>query len=66
MDQALKALYYSVDNTGSSGGVERLYRSAVESHVPHITRNAVREFLSRQRAYTLHKPARRHFTRNRT
>ena len=66
MDEALKALYYSVDNTGSFGGVERLYRSAVESHVPNITRDAVRDFLSRQRAYTLHKPARRHFTRNRT
>ena len=32
---------------------------------PHITRNAVRDFLSRQPAYTLHKPARRHFPRNR-
>ena len=66
MDEALKALYYSADDTGSFGGVERLYRSAVESHVPNITRDAVRDFLSRQRAYTLHKPARRHFTRNRT
>ena len=37
----------------------------MEDQVPHITRNAVREFLSRQRAYTLHKPARRHFPRNR-
>jgi hypothetical protein len=66
MDEALKALYYSVDNTGSFGGVERLYRSAVESHVPNITPDVVRDFLSRQRAYTLHNPARRHFTRNRT
>lgn len=66
MDEALKELYYSVDNTGPYGGVERLYRSAVAAHVPNISRDAVREFLSRQRAYTLHKPARRHFTRNRT
>ena len=33
--------------------------------VSYITRNAVSDFLSRQRAYTLHKPARRHFPRNR-
>ena len=31
MDDALKALYYSVDDTGSYGGVERLYRRAVEA-----------------------------------
>ena len=65
MDERLKELYYSTDDTGSYGGVERLYRRAVEDQVPHITRNAVREFLSRQRAYTLYKPARRHFPRNR-
>ena len=65
MDERLKELYYSADDTGSNGGVERLYRRAVEDQVPHITRNAVREFLSLQRAYTLHKPARRHFPRNR-
>ena len=65
MDKRLKELYYSADDTGSYGGVERLYWRAVKDQVPHITRNAVREFLSRQRAYTLHKPARRHFPRNR-
>ena len=58
-------MYYSADDTGSYGGVKHLYRWAVEDQVPRITRNAVREFLSRQRAYTLHKPARRHFFRNR-
>jgi hypothetical protein len=66
MEEALKALYYSAESTGSYGGVERLLRAAVEAHVPDITRDAVRDFLSRQRAYTLHKPARRHFIRNRT
>ena len=65
MDERLKEFYYSADDRESYIGVERLYRRAVEDQVPHITRNAVREFLSRQRAYTLHKPARRHFPRNR-
>ena len=69
MDERLKELYNSADDTGSYGGVERLYRRAVEDQGPHITRNflsvhAVRDFLSRQRAYTLHKPARRHCPRN--
>ena len=65
MDERPKELYYSADDTGSYGGVERLYRRTVEDKLPHITRNAVRDFLSRQRAYTLNKPARRHFPRNR-
>ena len=65
MDERLKELYYSADDTGSYCGVERLYRRAVKDQVPHITRNAVRNILSRQRVYTLHKPARRHFLRHR-
>ena len=65
MNKRRKELYYSADDTGSYGGVERLYRRGVKDQVPDITRNAVRDFLSRQRAYTLHKPARRHFPRNR-
>ena len=65
MDERLKELYYSADDTGSYCGVERLYRRAVEDQVPHITCNAARDLLSRQRAYTLHKPARRHFPPNR-
>ena len=65
MDEQLKELYYLEEDTGSYGGVERYYRRAVEAKVPNISRNAVRDFLSSQRAYTLHKPARRHFIRNR-
>ena len=65
MDERLEELYHSADDTRSYGGVDRLYRRAVEDQVPYITRNAVREFLSRQRAYTYHKPAKGHFPRNR-
>ena len=61
MDVKLKELYFSADDTGSYSGVERPYRRAVKDQIPPITRNAVREFLSRQQAYTLHRPARRHF-----
>ena len=65
INERLKNLYYSADDTGLCGGVERLNLQAVENQVPHITRNAVRDMLFRQRADTLHKPARRHFSRNR-
>ena len=65
MNERLKELYYSGEDTGSYGGVERLYRRAVEDVGRHITRNAVCNFLLQQRPYTLHKPARRHFVRNR-
>ena len=30
MDERLKELYYSADDPGSYGGIERLYRRAVE------------------------------------
>ena len=65
MCERLKELYYSADDTGSYGGVERLYRRAVEVQVACISRNAVDNFVSRQRAYTLNTPARRHCCRNR-
>ena len=42
MEEALKEFYYSTEDTGSYGGVERLYRTAVEAQVPGITRDAVR------------------------
>ena len=66
MDEALKKLYYAPGDSGSYGGIERLYRRAKETRVPHVTRDAVRDFLGKQQAYTLHRPARRHFPRNRT
>ena len=65
MDERLKELYYSADDTGSCGGVERFYWSAVEDQVPNITRNIVRDILFRQRVYTIHKHAIRHFYLNR-
>lgn len=64
IEEPLKELYYAEEDTGSYGGVELLYRRAVELRKPHITRNAVYNFLFRQRAYTFHTPARRQFPCN--
>ena len=65
MEEALSALYYAPGDSGSYGGIERLFRRAKEANVPGVSRDAVRDFLSKQQAYTLHRPARRHFKRNR-
>jgi len=62
-DSILKSVYYSAEDSGSYGGAERLYQRVRERG---ISREQVRQFLSKQQAYTLHKPARRHFKRNKT
>ena len=64
MEEALKKLYYNPSGSGSFGGVDRLYRNAIAAKIPNITRAKVCEFLAGQQAYTLHRPARRHFKRN--
>jgi len=63
MEQDLKEIYYSPNKAGSFGGINNLYQSAKLKN-PIITRSDVKNFLLKQNAYTLHKPARKHFTRN--
>ena len=46
--------------------MERLYERELEANVAGITRDKVRAFLAAQQAYTLHRPARRHYKRNPT
>lgn len=62
----LDNIYYDPSDAGSYGGIERLYKRSSELKIPGVNRNVIREYLSEQTAYTLHKPARRHFIRNRT
>ena len=66
VQDALRALYHNPADPGSLGGVERLYRRAHELHVPGANREAVKDYLRGEQAYTLHKPARRHYVRNHT
>ena len=57
----MEAVYLSPDQPGSFGGVSALSKY---SKVKNLSR--VADWLAGQDAYTLHKPARRKFTRRRT
>ena len=65
-DKQLDKIYYNPQDPGSYGGVNRLLKRAKEVGIPEINLSKVRDYLRDQNAYTLHKPARKHFTRNRT
>ena len=64
--EALNRIYHDPHDPGSLGGVDRLLRRAKQLHVPGATRQTVQEYLRSEQAYTLHRPARRRFTRNHT
>jgi len=55
----LEVTYFDPKLPGSLGGVDKLYRSQ-----KHATREEVRDFLKGEDAYTLHKPVRYRFKRN--
>ena len=59
----LSRIYNEPSDPCALGDVERLYRSAHSSDAS-IKRGAVRQFLETEYAYTLHRPARRHFKRH--
>ena len=56
-NKQLKRVYFDSKRVSSYGGVDALRR------VTRVPRKIVEEWLSEQDAYTLHKPARRHFRR---
>ena len=64
--KTLSKIYHNFKDPGSLGGVERLLRRAKQLPVPGATRKTVQEYLRSEQAYTVHRPARRRFTRNHT
>ena len=66
MNQALKRIYHDPKDPGSLGGVIRLLNSALERNVAGVNTKTVQKFLQGEQAYTLHKPAKRHYKRNPT
>ena len=61
----MKKLYYSPAHPGSFGGVDRLHKAVEDEMGKKVKIERVKDFLAEQDAYTLHKPARIHFPRNR-
>ena len=66
MDKVLDSIYYNSTDPGAYGGIERLLRRAREMGHSELTREEVESYLQKQYAYTLHRPARRHYKRNPT
>lgn len=64
-EQILKHIYYNPEAVGSFGGVNSLFQEA-RKQSKTLSRKHVRDWLSEQDAYTLHKQARIHFKRNKT
>ena len=65
MDEYLTQVYYNPKRSGSLGGVERLYRDVKKEGKYDISRAQLKKWLMKQDTYTLHKPARRRYKRNR-
>ena len=65
MDDYLASVYYDPKRSGGFGGVNRLYKDVKKEGKFNISRTKIKEWLMNQDAYTLHKPIRRHFKRNR-
>ena len=64
MDQ-LEDIYGDPSQPGSFGGVDNLYRDARRRGI-RVSKKDVENWLSKKLSYTLHKPARKNFKRNRT
>ena len=61
----LREIYYDPAGVGAYGGESRLLNEARRRGIK-VTRAAVRTFLTDQHAYSLHKPVRKTFKRNKT
>ena len=61
----LKNLYYDIGRESGLSSIEKLYRAAKQDGKYKITRDQIKHFLHGQDVYTLHKPARKKYPRNR-
>ena len=64
-DALLRSLYYSLDSSSAFSGKANVYKKA-KKILPSITKRDVDAWFSKELAYTLHKPVRYKFTRNKT
>ena len=66
LEEKLRRIYKEPADPGSLGGIDRLFRRAKQLKVQWVNRQVVEQFLKGEQAYTLHRPARRRYVRNRT
>jgi len=64
-DRAFSRLYYNEKSPAYLSGAINLYREA-KKRDKKVTYDSVRDWLERQRVYTLHKPVRKRFPRAKT
>jgi hypothetical protein len=65
LDKTLRRLYYDPSNPASYSSIAKLYK-ACRLENPHVTYQSVKDWLAGERVYTLHKPARHIFKRNKS
>ena len=65
MEKTLTSIYLDPSQPLSFGGLDAVYRAVKVRGKNKISRKQVREWLSQQDVYTLHKPARRRYKRSR-
>jgi len=65
MDQYLQSLYYNPDHAGNFGGVDAVSQEVKNEGRFNISKKIIRDWLSTQDTYTLHKPTRKNIQRNR-
>ena len=58
MEKTLTSIYLDPSQPASFGGLDAVYRAVKEKGKNKISRKQVRDWLSQQDVYTLHKPAR--------
>jgi hypothetical protein len=63
LENVLYGIYYDQSNPNSYSTAQKLYKAAKE-HLNKLTFKQVKDWLSAQFTYTLHRPVRRVFTRN--
>ena len=64
MDDVLREIYYDPSHPAGYSGLEPVYKAA-KKKLPTLKRNQVQLWLKKQDTYTLHKPSRRKYNRNR-
>ena len=63
MNRFLSRVYVSPEHAASFSGLDKLYRMA-KNQFPSVTRKEIRKWAENNLSYSLHKPSRRTFKRN--